>query len=103
MNDLEQYQIDAMKFADFKHVAYPLLGLPEEVGEFLRHFAKLYRGDYDKVDLDDVLKEAGDVLWQLTACLDTLGLTLAEAAQMNIEKLTDRKARDVIKGSGDHR
>tara|TARA_R110002051_G_scaffold194521_1_gene262774 strand:+ start:112 stop:423 length:312 start_codon:yes stop_codon:yes gene_type:complete len=103
MNDLEQYQIDAMKFADFKHEVYPFLGLPEEVGEFLRLFAKLYRGDYDKIDTDDVLKEAGDVLWQLTACLDTQGLTLSQAAQMNILKLTDRKARDVIKGSGDNR
>jgi NTP pyrophosphatase (non-canonical NTP hydrolase) len=103
MNDFEQYQTDAMKFAEFRHNIYPFLGLPEEVGEFLRLFAKSYRGDYDRADNNDILKEAGDILWQLTACLDTQGLSLSQAAQMNLEKLTDRKERDVIKGAGDNR
>lgn len=103
MNDLEQYQIDAMKFAEYRHDIYPFLGLPEEVGEFLRLFAKFYRGDYDEVNKDDILKEAGDVLWQLTACLESQDLSLSQAAQMNIEKLTDREEREVIKGSGDNR
>ena len=35
-------------------------------------------------------------------CLD-LGITINEAMELNINKLRDRQARNVLKGSGDHR
>lgn len=108
--DFKEYQQKAQQFALYAERGYPFLALPEEVGEFLGLKAKEARGDNlnarfggpNKVR-EALLKEAGDVLWQLTACLSELGMTLEEAAQLNIEKLSDRKARGVIKGSGDNR
>jgi NTP pyrophosphatase (non-canonical NTP hydrolase) len=52
---------------------------------------------------EGIKAELGDVLWTLTACCHELGLTLEEIAEMNIQKLTDRKARGVIHGNGDNR
>ena len=47
------------------------------------------------------------LVWDFLCCLETEchyhGFTLEEAAWANIIKLTDRKNRDVIKGSGDDR
>lgn len=105
-----KYQSRAKQFAEYEDGNYPFLGLAEEVGEFLGIMAKTARGD----DIDTrygskeacrghILKEAGDILWQLSMCLDELGLSLQDAADMNIRKLTDRKARGVIKGAGDER
>lgn len=108
--DFKQYQELAEAFAEYEQDEYPFVGLAEEVGEFLSFAAKKLRGDdlvarygsLDKVK-QAALKEAGDVLWQLTMCLKEHGLSLHDAAEMNIKKLTDRKARGVIRGSGDNR
>src|SRR5690554_7173711 len=108
--DFEQYQAKAKTFAEYRDELYPFLGLAEEVGEFIGYTAKFARGD-DVVrrygsfeDFEEaLLKEAGDVLWQLSQCLEELGLSLQDAAEMNIAKLEDRKARGVIKGQGDTR
>lgn len=108
--DFEQYQAKAKTFAEYRDELYPFLGLAEEVGEFIGYTAKYARGDdlekrfgsweeHDKA----ALKEAGDVLWQLSQCLEEMGLSLQDAAEMNIAKLEDRKARGVIKGQGDTR
>jgi NTP pyrophosphatase (non-canonical NTP hydrolase) len=47
--------------------------------------------------------ELGDVLWQLARAAKELNMTLEDVAVMNIQKLTDRKERNVIKGNGDIR
>lgn len=108
--DFKEYQEKAMGFAVYEDEQYPLLGLPEEVGELLGIFAKHLRGD-DLIKRygshgamrEAILKEAGDVLWQLTALLKEVDMTLQDAAELNIQKLTDRQARGVIQGSGDNR
>lgn len=106
----DAYQIQAKEFAEYHSPIYPFLALAEEVGEFLTIPAKEARGDdvetkYGGVEgiQERVIKEAGDVLWQLTACLEEYGLTLSEVAETNIKKLTDRQKRGVIKGDGDFR
>jgi len=105
-----EYQEQAHPFAEYKHDEYPFLGLAEETGEFLGIAAKIARGDdlaarfgSQEAVVQKALKEAGDVLWMLSECLTQMGLSLEDAAKLNIEKLTDRKARNVIKGSGDDR
>lgn len=52
---------------------------------------------------DGALKEIGDVLWYLDALACTLGSSLAECAQLNVQKLTGRAERGTSLGSGDDR
>lgn len=109
----EQYTAMANTFAAYDEPIYPFLALAEEVGEFLSVQSKTARGDYGKVDdmdaekrqelAEKAVKEAGDVLWQLNACLKEMGLSLDYVAYRNIEKLQARKEKGTIKGSGDDR
>lgn len=104
------YQEKAHTFAEYEQDHYPFLALAEETGEFLGLAAKAARGDnmierfgsIEKLE-GAILKEAGDILWQLSECLNSIGLSLQEAAETNIAKLTSRKERGVIKGAGDER
>lgn len=105
--NFDEYQEAAVDFdigavnpdhARFVH----LLGLAGEVGEFLEPIKKHVR-DGGEIDMDDLKKEAGDVLWYLAVILDDLGVSFDEVAQMNIEKLADRRERNKLAGKGDHR
>ena len=107
----DSYQQEAAGYAVYVEEAYPFIGLTEEVGEFLSYAAKLARGDDlserypdEEVLKEKILKEAGDILWMLSRCLHEYGhLSLQEAAELNLKKLADRKARGVLQGSGDDR
>ena len=50
-----------------------------------------------------LIKEVGDVLWYVAAICNELNITLAEAAETNLEKLFDRGERGKLQGSGDNR
>lgn len=100
---LNEYQREAMKYrlgsADW---LYAYLGLIGEVGELYSHLAKAKRDGYEP-DLKTIMKELGDVLWFVAAIADDWDIDLETIADMNIEKLASRAARNVIKGSGDDR
>lgn len=105
-------------------LAYVALKLNGEAGEFAEHVGKAMRDD-DLIEdgyrdeatalpclvpgqLTDerralLVKEAGDVLWYLSAICNELGLDLAEVAYGNLCKLCDRGERNVLQGSGDTR
>ena len=103
---LNDYQSKAENFHAFKSPDYPYYAMAEEVGEFMGKLAKAHRGDYQGTleELDLALKkELGDVLWNVAAIASVRGWTLESVAELNLDKLTDRKARDVIQGSGDER
>ena len=99
---LNEYQRWTKTTAIYPVQEYPMLGLAEEVGELLGKIAKYYR-DGGQMPYEAITKEAGDVLWMLSRILDDLGITLEEAATMNVVKLESRKQRNVISGSGDDR
>ena len=109
-------------------LAYCALKLNGEAGELAEHVGKAMRDDglFDLVELDIhvpkearnfslemnsleparkalIVKEVGDVLWYLSAICNELGISLAEAAMINLEKLKDRTDRDALRGSGDER
>ncbi len=113
---LDDYQDRASEFIFYKgSLLYPTLGLTGEAGEVAEKVKKLYRDDefnFMRDDLEDELTveqarslalELGDVLFYLAACAGDIGYSLEEIAEMNIEKLTDRKQRQVLTGSGDNR
>lgn len=89
---------------DMPKGVYPSLGLNGEAGEVADKVKKLYRDkpDYD-LAIKDIAKELGDTLWYLSEVARHFGFTLQEIAQMNIKKLADRRARNVIHGAGDNR
>lgn len=86
-------------------LVYCALKLNGEAGEVAEKVGKYVRGDFE---LDDENKrllglEIGDVLWYCAQLARALDFTLEEIAQMNIDKLTDRVRRGVLRGSGDNR
>ena len=52
---------------------------------------------------EGLAKELGDVLWYIAAIARDIGYGLDTIAEMNLEKLADRKARGTIQGNGDNR
>ena len=80
---------------------YPVLGLVSEVGELAALMKREIRDfEYSK---ESFKKEAGDILWYLTAVCQEEGLSLSEVVAANIEKLEGREERGTLKGSGDDR
>lgn len=103
--DFKTYEefVKGMKVFPEKHaIVYPALGMMGEAGEVSEKVKKWLRGDRE-LDKPELVKEIGDVLWYITALADDLGYTLTNVAEMNIEKLSSRKERGVLKGSGDNR
>ena len=104
MNSFREYQIKAVSFAIFPathKVLYPTFGLCGEAGEIAEKVKKQVRDN--NFNRHEVAKELGDVLWYLANLANDIGYNLDEVANINIEKLTSRKERNKIQGSGDNR
>lgn len=97
--------VRSMKAYPEKHaIIYPVLGLTGEAGEIAEKVKKWLRGDKGaELDKAALLKELGDPLWYITSLAADLGFTLQDVVNANVEKLTSRKERGVLKGSGDDR
>lgn len=101
---LDEFQEWTRTTAIYGDVTYPQLALAEEVGEFLGKIAKYRRDKTSRsVLVSDLKKEGGDILWQLARVLDDYGILLQDCLDENVRKLEDRKARNVLSGSGDNR
>lgn len=117
---LNQYQEKAMTTCteSSRNYCYMAGNLSAEVGELQGKVHKAQRkeqlefnhkGDIVWLgDLEDemtfyeeLMKEAGDVLWQLSGVCSVMGWRLEDVAQMNLEKLAARKKAGTIIGSGD--
>ena len=110
--NIEDYQDIAYTFAAYPDALYPVVALSEEVGELSKVYAKALRGDERYVTeevgfTDDALemlaKELGDCLWMISAIASENNMSMSDIAKMNIEKLTARKVKGIIKGDGDDR
>ena len=111
---LEEYQKQAMTtcMASSENFSYMFLNLVGEVGEFASKVAKAIRKNqisvvYNEIigttDDEELQKEAGDILWQLSGLCTVMGWKLEDIAQQNLDKLASRQQRNVIDGSGDNR
>lgn len=75
-----------------------LVGLTEEVGELASLFKHQYYGG-EQLSKEEVAKEAGDVLWYLSALCTVLNLNLDAVADLNMSKLRHRFVRDEFDNS----
>lgn len=102
-----EFQEATKQFAIYpeeKAIEYLALGLSSEAGEVCGKVKKFIR---DKTDLDNLIEslnaELSDCLWYVSQLCNTLGLSLEDVMQYNIDKLTDRASRNKLGGSGDIR
>lgn len=121
---LNEYQKQAMTtcMPSSENFSYMFLNLVGEVGEFASKVAKEIRKENMCIGVnstkrnehywfthdgdsyakeEELKKEAGDILWQLSGVCSVMGWSLNEVAQMNLDKLAARKAVGTIDGNGD--
>lgn len=107
--NFKDYQEEAIKTAIYPQeykIMYPAMGLAGECGEILNKIKKVYRDKDGKFSDETKIAlslELGDVLWYVAALAEDLGVSLNAVAGDNIAKLSSRKERGVIGGSGDNR
>lgn len=118
--NINEYQKKAHSFATYgENPEYAYAGLAEECGEVLGKRAKFIRKhqgvspdtakNWESMKDDvaeyrtNIKKELGDVMWMVSEIATSMNLSLEEIIIHNIDKLTDRKARNVIVGEGDNR
>ena len=108
--ELNHYQRESRKTALYPDVGsnaiYPTLGLVGEAGEVADKVKKILRdkkGLFDKESKDAIKFELGDVLWYISQLSSELGYELEDVANANLQKLSGRKIRGTIQGSGDER
>ena len=101
----EDYQKEASSTALYpnrlNNLEYPTLGLAGEAGEVANVVKKIQRDFGGELNDETRLKlkdELGDVLWYISACADELGMTLAEVAEYNVEKLANRHKKTKTAG-----
>ena len=128
--ELNEYQEKAMSTCmdTCDNFSYMMLNLVGEVGEFSSKVAKAIRkgkiaireNEFNSMNillninkspkecryeeslyLQELKKEAGDILWQLSGLCKVMGWRLEDVAQMNLDKLQARKKAGTIDGSGD--
>ena len=83
---------------------YVVLGLNGEAGEVAEQIKKAMRNDGGELSaerIESLKKEAGDVLWYLTRLAAELDTSLAEIAEINVEKLYGRKEQGNLKHEKD--
>lgn len=101
-----QYQVAACGTAIFPKetaLAYLTLGLAGEAGEIANKAKKLIRDGDNPAKRAEITKELGDVCWYIAVLAQELGVNLGKVMEDNLEKLSDRKSRGTLGGSGDNR
>ena len=108
--DLDGYQRAALRTArgrdapdEFTHLVLGLVGEAGEIAEKAKKLLRDHEGKIGELDRDDIAAEIGDVLWYCAVLADFLGYSLHDVGTRNVLKLEDRRRRNVLGGSGDHR
>lgn len=110
--DFDEYQALTQATAiypgqgQFAGLTYAALGLNGEAGEVAEKVKKALRDDGGELSAArrrEIVRELGDVLWYAARVSREIGVSLGDVAEQNIAKLLDRRARDMLTGSGDER
>lgn len=102
LNEYQSFTATTAVYPQKVELEYLSLGLTGEVGEFTSKLAKWYRKD-NQFPTQELADELGDILWFVARLASLLQRDLSDIAHENKEKLTSRKERGVLKGSGDYR
>lgn len=100
--ELNEYQKLAQDTAVYPKSAatdglvYAVLALCGETGELANKLKKSLRSQTPP-DVMVLADELGDCLWYCGAVAERLGLSLQTIAEMNLEKLAERRAKNAIK------
>lgn len=110
MMTFEEYERLALRTAAGKskknelfHLVLGLVGETGEIAEKMKKWVRDQASDESLVDVDDLKKELGDVLWYTAVLAAYFDIPFGEIAEKNIAKLEDRQKRNVLAGSGDNR
>jgi NTP pyrophosphatase (non-canonical NTP hydrolase) len=107
---VNEYQELALRTAPMfespNDINYASLGLTGEAGEFSEVVKKvIYHGH--PMDKTRLIKELGDIQWYVAYAASTLGVSLEEVMQVNIDKLKARypdgfnQEKSINRASGD--
>lgn len=93
--DTKEYQTEVKRtMGDHNNGFNLILGLVGEAGEVAELIKKLnFYGGSDKkgvITTARMMNELGDVLWYLTAMIESYGMTLEQCMEMNVKKLRIR-------------
>ena len=106
LNEYQQRALETAIYPEGKKIIYPTLGLTGEAGEVADKVKKVLRDNeqvFDEERCKAIALELSDVMWYCATLANDLGYTLQDIAEMNYEKLSSRKKRGKIGGSGDNR
>ena len=114
--NFNEYQAKCYKTAIYPNlgdnIIYPAICLAGEAGEVANKIGHWIRdrGYFQGKDVkpnqymkNELVKEMGDVMWEIAMLAYELNINLDDVAKMNIEKLDSRKRRGKVSGSGDNR
>ncbi len=106
----DEYQKLALRTARDKSAKHELfhltMGLAGEAGEVAEKIKKVIRDNDSNesfIDVENMSKELGDVLWHLAVLANYFDIPFDKIATDNIDKLASRLKRCTIGGSGDNR
>lgn len=106
LNDYQSKALETAAYPQEYKIIYPTLGLTGEAGEVSDKVKKVLRDNqcnFTDEKKKEIAKEIGDVLWYIATLSHDIGYTLEEIAEINNAKLSSRKERGKISGSGDNR
>ena len=110
--DMDEYQKIAAETAEWgddfpiEPIMYITLGLTGEAGEVANKIKKIARDDGGKITEKrklEIKQELGDLLWYISQLAQELGISFSDVARSNLDKLSDRRERGLIRGDGDNR
>ncbi len=114
LDDYDRFVAETAIFPDNAGLVYCALGMIGEAGEVAEKIKKLVRkhqttdtttllAALSEAERIDLIKEVGDVIWYNSAFLRLIGSSFDECVDVNVEKLTSRRQRNLIDGAGDNR
>lgn len=105
-NEYQEFSRSTAIYPKERAMEYLTCGLASEVGEYLGKWKKIIRdrnGEVDTMEAYKLALEAGDILWYVARICDEQEWDLQDVIDLNVEKLTERKEKNTLQGSGDYR